>query len=53
MAAAKLLKDITKDRYAKEKLRNTLHYFKNAFFEKSPITVFFCFFFKPPVDGYK
>ena len=53
MAATKLTKDIMKNKYVKEKLRNTLHYFKNAFFEKSPITVFFCFLFKPPVDGYK
>ena len=44
MAAAKLMKDIIKNRYVKEKLRNTRHYFKDAFFEKSPITVFFFFF---------
>ena len=38
IAAAKLIKDMIKNRYVKEKLRNTLHNFKNAFFEKSPIT---------------
>ena len=38
IAAAKLMKDMIKNRYVKEKLRNTLHNFKNAFFEKSPIT---------------
>ena len=38
IAAAKLIKDMIRNRYVKEKLRNTLHNFKNAFFEKSPIT---------------
>ena len=40
MAAAKLIWDVIKNRYVKEKLRNTLliYNFKNAFFEKSPVT---------------
>ena len=41
IAAAKLIiKDMIKNRYLKEKLRNTLPgtYFQNAFYEKSPIT---------------
>ena len=32
-----MIRDMIKNRYVKEKLRNTLHSFKNAFFEKSPI----------------
>ena len=42
IAAAKSIKNMINNRYVKEKLRNTLDYipgnFKNAFFEKSPIT---------------
>ena len=36
-AAAKLMKDMIKNKYNREKLRNKLHNFKNSFFEKSPI----------------
>ena len=35
IGAAKLIKDMIKNRYVKEKSRNTRHNFKNAFFEKS------------------
>ena len=38
ITAAKPIKDMIKNRCVKEKLRNTLPNFKNAFFEKSPIT---------------